>query len=143
MVCDGLGGHEGGEVASHLAVNTLVEDLEHSFNHASSSSPEQLLRRSIAMANDAINHQNNHEDRHERRRMGTTLVSLFNVHEYFYIASVGDSRIYSINHSGCRQLTLDDDLASRHTRMGLGLYRGALEAPSSGALVQEIGRAHV
>ncbi len=139
VVCDGLGGHEGGEVASHLAVNTLVEDLEHSFNHASRSSPEQLLRQSIAMANDAINHQNNHEDRHERRRMGTTLVSLFNVHEYFYIASVGDSRIYSINHSGCRQLTLDDDLASRHTRMGLGLYRSALEAPSSGALVQALG----
>lgn len=139
VVCDGLGGHEGGEVASHLAVGTLVEDLEQSFTRYPGSSPEQLLRQSIAMANDAISHQNNHEDRQERRRMGTTLVSLFNVNEYFYLASVGDSRAYCIARSGCRQLTLDDDLASRHTRMGLGVYRSALDAPSSGALVQALG----
>ncbi|MFZ9737646.1 MAG: PP2C family protein-serine/threonine phosphatase [Prochlorotrichaceae cyanobacterium] len=139
VVCDGLGGHEGGEVASHLAVSTLVEDLEASFNNQATIAPEQLLRQAIAMANDAISQQNNQEHREERRRMGTTLVSLLNVGHYFYLANVGDSRSYGISAAGCRQLTVDDDLASRHARMGLGLYRHALEAPSSGALVQALG----
>lgn len=139
VVCDGLGGHEGGEIASNLAVNTLVKEIEHNLNGSQPVAADQVLRKAISTANDAISQQNNQEQRHERRRMGTTLVGLLNVGHQIYLANVGDSRAYVISQGGCRQLTVDDDLASRHTRMGLGIYRQSLEAPGSGALVQALG----
>ena len=139
VVCDGLGGHEGGEIASNLAVNTLVKEIENTLNGSQSVAADQVLRKAFSIANDAISQQNNHEHRHDRRRMGTTLVSLLNVGHQIYLANVGDSRAYAISRGGCRQLTVDDDLASRYTRMGLGIYRHTLDAPGSGALVQALG----
>lgn len=142
IVCDGIGGHEGGEVASHLAINTLWERLTKLPNTPELSNPANLtweLEQATCAANDLISQQNDSERRSERQRMGTTLVmTLVAAHE-IYIAHVGDSRVYWITRHNCHQITLDDDLASREVRLGYALYRDAVQQPTSGSLVQALG----
>ncbi|MBE9009485.1 serine/threonine-protein phosphatase [Pseudanabaenaceae cyanobacterium LEGE 13415] len=135
IVCDGIGGHEGGEVASNLAIQTIVQELQ-------SIDPNYLepgLEEAVCAANDAIAQKNDAERRQERQRMGTTIVmGMVRDHE-FYLTHVGDSRAYRITRQGCYQVTLDDDVASREARLGYTFYREALEHPSSGSLVQALG----
>lgn len=150
IVCDGIGGHDGGEVASQQAIETILDSFTWDKISPDPSPSEQvyeitsLLDRLIRDANTVISDRNDQEHRHERQRMGTTLVMAVvpppvdRAHE-LYIAHVGDSRIYWVTQQGCHQVTLDDDLASREVRLGYRLYREALQHRAAGALVQALG----
>ncbi|MDJ1185725.1 protein phosphatase 2C domain-containing protein [Roseofilum casamattae] len=155
IVCDGIGGHDGGEVASHQAISTLQTSLQGQWSDLIAASPTatasdriersiDLLDGAIRNANTTIAHRNDQEHRHERQRMGTTVVMavvpppIAQAHE-LYIAHVGDSRIYWMTKTGCYQVTLDDDLACREVRLGYNLYRNALQNRAAGALVQALG----
>jgi serine/threonine protein phosphatase PrpC len=140
IVCDGIGGHQGGNVASMLAIATAQQQLQ-------SLHPELLdaialtgeLEQVALAANDQISQRNDSEKRFERQRMGTTLVmGLARAHE-LYITHVGDSRAYWITRQNCRQVTLDDDIAAREVRLGYSSYREALQQPGAGSLVQALG----
>jgi len=140
IVCDGIGGHQGGDVASHLAIAAVEQRLQ-------VLKPEVLdavtltveLEKAVCLANDQISQRNDSEQRFERQRMGTTLVmGLLRDHE-LYVTHIGDSRAYWITRQGCHQITLDDDVASREVRLGYSTYRQALQQPSSGSLVQALG----
>lgn len=144
MVCDGLGGHEGGDVASRLAIEILTTQLAPFVEQAAAHPPTsatvtQTLIEAIAAANSAIAQRNNDEGRSERQRMGTTVVLALMIERSLYLAHVGDSRAYQITATGCYPLTLDDDLATRESRLGLGFYRDLLQIGSAGALVQALG----
>jgi protein phosphatase len=140
IVCDGIGGHQGGDVASHLAIETVEQHVKSLDLKA--LDPVTLtveLENATCAANDQISQRNDSEQRYERQRMGTTLVmGLMRGHE-LYVTHVGDSRAYWITRSGCRQITLDDDVASREVRLGYSAYRQALQQPSAGSLVQALG----
>lgn len=160
VVCDGIGGHEGGEVASQLAVQSLKLQIQALLTEAKTA-PELLspaivaeqLEAVVRVINDLIANQNNAQGREERRRMGTTLVMALqlpqaiatptgehapNSHE-LYLVNVGDSRAYWITPQSCHRLTVDDDVAVREVRMGRMLYREALQRPDAGALIQALG----
>ncbi|MDY6781861.1 MAG: protein phosphatase 2C domain-containing protein [Cyanobacteriota bacterium] len=159
MVCDGIGGHEGGEVASHMAVQSiklqarslLVELLEDPKVMTPELVEEQLAA-IVRIANNAIAARNDEQGRSSRQRMATTLTMAFqlpqqialpdskssNGHE-LYIAHVGDSRAYWITPNYCQQLTVDDDVAAREVRAGRSLYREARAAAGSEALTQALG----
>ncbi len=141
IVCDGIGGHEGGNIASNLAIATVQQRLQLLLSSASSDSIGLTLelKRTAIAANDTIVQRNDTEHRQDRQRMGTTLVMAVAQSHELYLTHVGDSRAYRITRLGCHQVTLDDDLASREVRMGYGLYRDALRQPSSGSLVQALG----
>lgn len=144
IVCDGIGGHEGGEVASGLAIDTLREQVEKLPNDPENWNPTALtleLETATCAANDIISQQNDREGRSERQRMGTTLVMARTAAHEMYITHVGDSRIYWVTRYNCHQVTLDDDLASREVRLGYALYRNAVQQPTSGSLVQALGMA--
>jgi serine/threonine protein phosphatase PrpC len=142
IVCDGIGGHEGGDVASNLAISTIQQELQALPQPLSQLDPIQLtteLEQATLAANDVLKERNDSEQRQERQRMGTTLVmALIHDHELF-VTHVGDSRAYRITRTGCHQVTLDDDLAAREVRLGYSLYREALQQPGSGSLVQALG----
>ncbi len=142
IVCDGIGGHEGGNVASNLAIETLqqqIQQLPLDDAHLNATTLSNQLERFVCVANDKISQRNDNEYRQGRQRMGTTLVmALGHLHEV-YIAHVGDSRAYWITRTGCHQITLDDDVASREVRLGYAFYRDALQQSSSGSLVQALG----
>lgn len=142
IVCDGIGGQDGGEVASALAIEVLREKLQQMVLHRDIYEPLSLtskLERAACAANDKIAGRNDIEHRQGRQRMGTTLVmALAHIHE-LYVAHVGDSRAYWITRTGCYQVTLDDDVACREVRLGYSLYRDALEQVAAGALIQALG----
>lgn len=142
IVCDGIGGHEGGNVASNLAILTVqqqVEELPLDDINLDPSALSAALEQFICTANDRISQRNDKEHRQGRQRMGTTLVMAVGHQHEIYISHVGDSRAYWITRTGCYQVTLDDDVAAREVRLGYAVYRDALQQPSAGSLVQAIG----
>ncbi|NCQ97386.1 MAG: serine/threonine-protein phosphatase [Microcystis aeruginosa W11-06] len=142
IVCDGIGGQEGGEIASQLAIETLTREINPSPTtdiEVYAESHSLALEQAIRVTNDLISQRNDQESRQDRRRMGTTLVMAFAHAEEMYAAHVGDSRIYWITAHSCHQVTVDDDLASREVKLGYLLYRDAIQYPNAGALVQALG----
>lgn len=139
IVCDGIGGHEGGEVASQLAIEAISNQARQIPVDQPAETVSEALAEAVFNANDAISQRNDLEQRQERQRMGTTVVmGLAHAHE-LYITHVGDSRAYRITRTGCYQVTVDDDVASREVRLGYTLYRPALQHPAAGSLVQALG----
>ena len=143
IVCDGIGGHEGGDVASKSAIETIQSSVAQL-----ASLPEDRinpsilladLERAAAIANDKISQLNDSENRQGRQRMGTTLVMGLPIAHEMYITHVGDSRAYLITRNNCHQITLDDDVASREVRLGYAVYRDAVGQAASGSLVQALG----
>jgi protein phosphatase len=142
IVCDGIGGQEGGEIAAQLAIETLPREINRSPTTDMEVYPEShslVLEQAIRVTNDLISQRNDQESRQERQRMGTTLVMAFAQAQEMYAAHVGDSRIYWITPHSCHQVTVDDDLASREVKLGYLLYRDAIQYPNAGALVQALG----
>ncbi|RUR79653.1 hypothetical protein PCC6912_31890 [Chlorogloeopsis fritschii PCC 6912] len=143
IVCDGIGGHEGGNVASNLAIETIQHQVQEltkvPHDHIDPILLLEDLQRAAAVANDKISQRNDSESRQGRQRMGTTLVMALPVGHEIYIAHVGDSRAYWITPYGCYQVTLDDDVASREVRLGYAIYRDAVQQGASGSLVQALG----
>ncbi len=142
VVCDGVGGHDGGEVASGIAIEAMTSHLTQLQQGALPTDVVIAeLEAATYQANDLISQRNDDEQRQDRQRMGTTLVTTLVHNQQAYVTHIGDSRAYLITGSGCYQLTVDDDIASREVRLGYIPYREALKQPASGSLTQALGMA--
>ena len=144
IICDGIGGHERGNIASEIAIQTIQRAVSEyiqssSIKNTGSYIANMDLEKAVNNANDQISQQNDRENRQGRRRMGTTLVMGLHVGNEMYITHVGDSRAYLITLQGCYQVTLDDDVASREVCLGHTLYREATHKNDAGSLIQALG----
>ncbi len=140
VVCDGVGGHAGGDVASDLAIQTITHYLQ--TIQLETATPQQImgeLENAIYIANDLISQHNNNQQQQGTQRMGTTLaIALAHAHQ-MYIAHVGDSRVYWITRNGCYQVTCDDNIACQWVQLGYGSYRDIRHHPAAALLVQALG----
>ncbi|MBK1989559.1 protein phosphatase 2C domain-containing protein [Sphaerospermopsis aphanizomenoides BCCUSP55] len=143
IVCDGIGGHEGGNIASNLAIETIHQQITQLTSVPYENIDPLLLlndlEQAVSIVNDKISQRNDTEHRQGRQRMGTTLVMALPIAHEIYITHIGDSRAYWITRHGCYQVTLDDDVASREVRLGYAIYREALQHSGAGSLVQALG----
>ncbi len=102
VVCDGMGGHVGGQVASQTAVTTIKEFLTNN----SINDPKEAIERSIVAANTAIINRTLLQP--ELTGMGSTCVMLVVTKDgKVYFGHVGDSRIYIVANRRIIQLTKD------------------------------------
>lgn len=137
VLCDGMGGHASGDIASQLATQTLIDFFQSQWLGAI---PEtDLIRDGILAANRAIYAINDRDHAQGFGRMGTTLVALWLHNTHARIAHVGDSRLYRYTRShGLEQLTIDHDVAQEAIRSGLSPSR-AYRLPNASRLTQAIG----
>jgi protein phosphatase len=119
ILCDGMGGHAGGEVASELAVNTIRQYFQKTWVETELPHQESI-REAVYLANQAIYELNQKEARSGIGRMGTTLVMLLLQDNQAAIAHVGDSRLYCLTHKhGLEQLTIDHEVGQREIARGV------------------------
>jgi serine/threonine protein phosphatase PrpC len=104
-VADGMGGHAAGDVASSLAMKTLVTELE----------AGKDLREAFAAANERVHSQSSEPGKHG---MGTTLVAAVVQGEEFTVANVGDSRCYLLTADGISQLSEDHSFVAEAIKRG-------------------------
>ena len=133
--CDGMGGQAAGEVASRLAVETVVENWVGSTGGAA----HQLMRSAVRSANSVVFSASLDAD---TRGMGTTLTALALVGGEALeavIGHVGDSRAYRVRHGQCEQLTADHSRVGEMLRMRLITPEQAKTHPARSQLSRSLG----
>ncbi len=137
VVCDGMGGVDGGEVASELAASVVWRELRRT---ESTRDPEvfaRLMRRAVRIANHDVHAMSKREP--GLRGMGTTLSAAGFIADRLVIATVGDSRVYVLREGQLVQVTRDQSLQSALLEAG----RSQGEAASAGgAILQALGADH-
>lgn len=132
IVCDGMGGHNAGEVASSYCAELLADKFEYNFdmNH-----PSKWLIEAVKKTNGTLFHKANANP--DLFGMGTTLVALLITQNTAYCVSVGDSRIYQLDEN-FRQLTEDDSEAWELYKKGLLTKDEILDYPRKNLITAAI-----
>ena len=134
VVCDGMGGVDGGEIASELAAKVTWREMRRT---AATRDPQvfaRLLRRAVRVANHEIHAMAGREP--GLRGMGTTLSAAGVVGDRLILATVGDSRAYVLRAGALVQVTHDQSLQSALLAAG---HPPAEAASAGGAILQALG----
>lgn len=112
IVADGMGGHNAGDFASKLAVNTIVEEIAAS----QEKKLESMFEAAIELANRKV--YEFASSRPELEGMGTTVVAATCSDGNLFVANVGDSRLYVVGRHGMKQITRDHSWVEEMVRRG-------------------------
>ena len=133
VIADGMGGHEGGQEASRLAVDTVREIYENSF----CDDPQAALVESLTAAHTRI--LNFAEQHPAFQGMGTTCTALVVLGHQLYFAHVGDSRLYLMRQNQILRLTRDHSYVGRLVESGLVRPEDAENHPQRHILTAALG----
>lgn len=138
LVCDGMGGHAAGEVASALAVKTLRDYFQEHWQDKTLPTLD-VINAGIWHTNQTLYQVNQQNASLGSHRMGTTLVMLLLQDTSVAIAHVGDSRIYRVTRlGGLEQLTVDHEVGQKAIQSGLDPTL-AYSQPEAYQLTQALG----
>ena len=147
IVCDGMGGHASGEVASHLSIDTLKE-----FFRATSADPEATwpyrmdkalsyeenrFVSGVKLANLRIFESAQRDPK--LRGMGTTMAGILVVEDGVLVAHVGDSRVYRLRDGELVQLTEDHSLLNDYIKMKKLTEEEIENFPHKNVIVRALG----
>src|ERR1017187_514187 len=143
VVCDGMGGHAAGEVASKIAVDAVLayfrdhEPLAADASLVDAPLGAQMLSDAVSKANECILE---YADGHSAASgMGTTLVAARFIDGKFTIAHVGDSRIYLMRDGTLLQLTEDHSLVMEQVRRGVLTMEEAKKSARQHSITRVLG----
>lgn len=132
IVCDGMGGVAGGELAAQLAIEAMKREIE----PASLKDPEAVLKHAMIEANRIIVLRRQNPS---FAQMGTTAVTACVTRDRLSIAHVGDSRAYLIRDGAIEQLTVDHTLVQEMVDEGRINHEEALTHPQAHILTKCLG----
>jgi PPM family protein phosphatase len=134
IVADGMGGHQAGEVASHMAVETIQSSLKDRGDRLTIAD----LKESIEQANARVLQESLQDP--NKYGMGTTAVVLVITHDgHVLLGHVGDSRAYALTAEGLKQLTEDHSVVFQLVKEGKITEEAARFHPGRGALLRSLG----
>ncbi len=133
VIADGMGGHEGGQEASRMAVETVREVYDHAFR----DDPQAALIESFAAAHTRI--QDYAEVHPAFQGMGTTCTALVLRGRQLYFAHVGDSRLYLVRDARILRLTRDHSYVGRLVESGIVRAEDAEKHPQRHILTAALG----
>jgi len=143
VVCDGMGGHAAGEIASQIAVDSVLAYFRDQEPMAADATlidaplGARLLADAVNKANESILR---YADEHEATAgMGTTLVAARFHDGKFTIAHVGDSRIYLMREGELVQLTEDHSFVMEQVRRGVLTVEEAKHSSAQHIITRALG----
>ncbi len=147
VVCDGMGGHAAGEIASQNAVDTIIRlhknreypsEAQTAFDLPGDFSPEaKFLASTVRVANSRI--YKNAQSAEELSGMGTTVVAAILHHDRISICHVGDSRAYRIKNHVLQQLTEDHSWVNELVTAGQISRAEARDFPNRNVITRALG----
>ena len=138
VVCDGMGGPAGGQLASRIAVDTFMAEIEKALRP--DMSPEQLREVSsyaISLANEAIRKAARESEAYSD--MGTTLVAAVTYGDGAVVLNVGDSRAYHIKETGITRITRDHSWVESLVEQGNITAEQARRHPNRNLITRALG----
>ncbi|MEY3219911.1 MAG: hypothetical protein RIT27_1268 [Pseudomonadota bacterium] len=146
VLADGMGGYQAGEIASRLAVEAILSELQTRVPqitpadvHSSSGLryASLLLQQAILHANQAVWQSACSQINY--RGMGTTVVAVWFYENYLSIAHVGDSRLYRLRNKELKPLTKDHSVLQQLVDVGLIAAEQAWHAPNKNLITRALG----
>lgn len=139
LLADGMGGYNGGEIASKLAVQTAKNYIENNFKDIEKDKDSiiQLLGSSMEYANMVVYEKS--KETPELQGMGTTLEICLIYNNKAYIGHVGDSRIYRVRKQFIRKLTQDHSYVQKLVKEGTITKEQAEHHPQKNMLMKALG----
>jgi serine/threonine protein phosphatase PrpC len=146
VVCDGMGGEAAGEVASQLAIETIVRSINNPDSTTASGDTTEggfhrttrRLESAVRLSNQAIYEES--QENAARAGMGTTVVGTWIRHNIASLAHVGDSRAYLWRQRSFEQLTRDHSLVEEQVQAGLLTREQSLQSSQQNILLRALGR---
>lgn len=146
VVADGMGGYEGGEIASALAVQTIMNELperieqlkkEHSNDDSEYSVQSLAVRDVIKKSNEIIYKAAQNEPQYQG--MGTTIVLALFYENRLTIAHVGDSRLYRLRDDQLELITVDHTLMQQLIQRGFYTAEEARGSQNKNLVIRALG----
>jgi serine/threonine protein phosphatase PrpC len=147
IVCDGMGGHASGDVASSLAVDTIVEHFRETAASQVLTWPYKVdrdlrthvnrMRTAVMLANLEIWERSQRDSRF--KGMGTTCVAMYFLDDTVVVGHVGDSRCYRLRQHEMVQLTEDHSLINDYIKMKRVTAEEAEQWPHKNVIVRALG----
>lgn len=134
VLADGVGGQQKGELASQLAVETVLAGFSEA---KSGESHKALLSRLIQSANIKVYEQGSSSS--TKAGMASTIVASALKADRAIVAHVGDSRCYLVREKQARIITRDHTVATEQVRLGILSAREAAESPNRHLLSRSVG----
>jgi len=134
IVADGMGGHAGGDVASHIAAQRIAE-ADHPYatpDDAVAALHEALISANGLLAETVFDHN-------ELTGMGTTVSAIARVGDSFALAHIGDSRVYRFRAGELTQMTTDHTFVQRLVESGRNSPEEAAVHPRRAVLMRVLG----
>lgn len=137
VLADGMGGHQAGEVASAIAADSVIQQLQNILPSSDDTALPTMLRDAIIESNRTI--LETAGQRPECAGMATTAVAALFHENHLCIANVGDSRMYRLRDGMLTHMTEDHSLIQEQLRLGLLTADDARRSPGRNMVTRALG----
>lgn len=144
VVCDGMGGAAGGQIASKLAVDSFVSRLTSKLTAFAESASRlsdiaftDILNEAVQYANAKVYSRSKKDP--ELYGMGTTLVACLKIKKNIYVVNTGDSRLYAVKGDNIRLITIDHSYVQTLVDSGAITQEEAQSHPDKNIITRAIG----